>query len=76
MNLRAPELLTTDHLVHSFACGESLLDEWLKRRALGNQTSGASKTFVVTNTTRWLLEQSPTKIQHALSDKTCLIRSL
>ena len=49
MNLRAPELLTTDHLVHSFACGESLLDEWLKRRALGNQTSGASKTFVVTN---------------------------
>ncbi len=48
MNLRPPEPLSPDHQVHSFACGESVLDEWLKRRALGNQTSGASRTFVVT----------------------------
>jgi GNAT superfamily N-acetyltransferase len=48
MNLLAPELLSPDHQVSSFACGESVLDEWLKRRALGNQTSGASRTFVVT----------------------------
>ena len=48
MNLRPPEPLSLDHQLHSFACGESVLDEWLKRRALGNQTSGARRTFVVT----------------------------
>ena len=47
MNLLAPELLSPDHQVGSFACGGSVLDEWLKRRALGNQTSGTSRTFVV-----------------------------
>ena len=52
MNLRPPEPLSPDHRVHSFACGESVLDEWLKRRALGNQTSGASRTFVVTTHVR------------------------
>ncbi|NBS65690.1 MAG: GNAT family N-acetyltransferase [Betaproteobacteria bacterium] len=48
MNLQAPAPLPPEHLIHSFACGESVLDEWLKRRALSNQTSGASRTFVVT----------------------------
>jgi len=48
MNLRPPEALLPDHQFSSFACGESVLDEWLKRRALGNQNSGASRTFVVT----------------------------
>ena len=52
MNLLAPESLSPDHQVSSFACGESTLDEWLKRRALGNQTSGASRTFVVTTPER------------------------
>lgn len=52
MNLLAPESLLPDHQVNSFACGESVLDEWLKRRALGNQTSGASRTFVVTTNER------------------------
>jgi GNAT superfamily N-acetyltransferase len=52
MNLRAPESLSLDHQCNSFACGESVLDEWLKRRALGNQTSGASRTFVVTTDER------------------------
>ena len=49
MNLRAPEPLSPDHHVHGFACGESVLDDWLKRRALSNQSSGASRTFVVTS---------------------------
>jgi len=48
MNLRAPEPLAPDHQVNAFACGESVLDEWLKRRALSNQGSGASRTFIVT----------------------------
>jgi GNAT superfamily N-acetyltransferase len=47
MNLNHPVLLTQDHHVHSFACGESVLDDWLKRRALANNVSGASRTFVV-----------------------------
>ena len=52
MNLRAPESLSADHQLDAFACGEPVLDEWLKRRALGNQTSGASRTFVVTTSER------------------------
>lgn len=52
MTVRAPEPLSADHQIHAFACGESVLDEWLKRRALSNQTSGASRTFVVTTDAR------------------------
>ena len=29
-------------------CGVDSLDDWLRRRALANQTSGASRTYVVT----------------------------
>jgi len=32
--------------VDGFDCGELILDEWLKRRALANHLSGASRTFV------------------------------
>ena len=42
-----PEPITTAHNVESFACGVPVLDEWLKRRALKNESSGASRTFVV-----------------------------
>ena len=45
----APEPLDKTHQLDTFLCGESLLDEWLKRRALANQISGASRTFVVTD---------------------------
>ena len=37
------------HRLDDFECGEVVLDEWLKRRALSNQSSGASRTFVVTD---------------------------
>lgn len=47
MNALAPEPISSHHIVSSFACGEVVLDDWLKRRALGNQSSGASRTFVV-----------------------------
>lgn len=49
MKLLAPAPLGSEHEVQSFACGEASLDEWLKRRALANQSSGASRTFVVTD---------------------------
>lgn len=45
--LSAPHALTTTHELTGFSCGEATLDDWLKRRALNNQTSGASRTFVV-----------------------------
>jgi GNAT superfamily N-acetyltransferase len=45
--LSAPEPLTVRHRIVEFASGVAALDEWLKRRALTNQASGASRTFVV-----------------------------
>ena len=47
MKLHAPQPLTADHQTDAFKCGETSLDEWLKRRALLNQANGASRTFVV-----------------------------
>jgi len=41
--------LAAAHRLDDFECGEAVLDEWLKRRALANQASGASRTFVVTD---------------------------
>jgi GNAT superfamily N-acetyltransferase len=47
LQLEAPQPLESKHRLTEFACGETVLDEWLKRRALANQGSGASRTFVV-----------------------------
>jgi GNAT superfamily N-acetyltransferase len=45
--IRAPEKLRADHDVSLFDCGEVALDDWLRRRALQNEESGASRTYVV-----------------------------
>lgn len=45
--LSAPQPLTAAHRLDDFFCAESVLDDWLKRRAISNQQSGASRTFVV-----------------------------
>ena len=47
MKLHAPQPLSADHQLNTFNCGETSPDEWLKRRAILNQTNGASRTFVV-----------------------------
>ncbi|MEZ5515504.1 MAG: GNAT family N-acetyltransferase [Steroidobacteraceae bacterium] len=47
MRLGLPQPLTSSHRLDQFDCGEPSLDEWLKRRALTNQSSGSSRTFVV-----------------------------
>lgn len=49
LQLSAPHPLTAAHFVDDFSCGEARLDEWLKHRALANQLSGASRTFVITD---------------------------
>lgn len=45
--LSAPQPLAATHRLDGFICGEASLDDWLKRRAMANQLSGASRTFVV-----------------------------
>ena len=47
VQLSAPEPLSSEHRLNEFECGEPVLDEWLRRRALSNQLSGGSRTFVV-----------------------------
>ena len=49
LKLSSPQPLTASHQLDTFACGETSLDDWLRRRALINQTTGASRTFVVTD---------------------------
>jgi predicted N-acetyltransferase YhbS len=41
-----PSLLTAEHDVSGFRCGDDSLDEWLRRYALTNQASGSARTFV------------------------------
>ena len=42
-----PTLLNSSHDYTLFDCGNGTLNEWLKKRALKNQESGASHTFVI-----------------------------
>lgn len=44
--LRPPEPLHRDHDLAGFDCGVVSLNHWLERRAMANQVSGASRTFV------------------------------
>lgn len=46
VTLAAPEPLGAQHDTKSFHSRVETLDTWLKRRALKNQASGASRTFV------------------------------
>ncbi|MCC5993781.1 MAG: GNAT family N-acetyltransferase [Rhodobacteraceae bacterium] len=45
--LRAPELLSDAHQLEGFSSGAPTLDAWLKRKARANQTSGASRSYVL-----------------------------
>jgi GNAT superfamily N-acetyltransferase len=47
MNYTAPEPLTDRHNLADFDCGTATLDDWLKRRALKNQLTDATRTFVI-----------------------------
>src|ERR1700693_5068465 len=47
MALSAPGPIGNHHQIGDFASGIVSLDEWLKRRALANQASGAARTFAV-----------------------------
>jgi GNAT superfamily N-acetyltransferase len=42
-----PVRLNADHDLTQFCCGEPSLDHWLTNRALQNEKTGASRTYVV-----------------------------
>jgi hypothetical protein len=44
--ITAPEPITAAHILADFDCGTASLNDWLKRQALKNEISGASRTFV------------------------------
>lgn len=52
MTLKAPTLLTDAHDLAAFDSGVASLDDWLRRRARANQSSGASRTYVVEDASR------------------------
>ena len=43
----APERLSAEHNLAGFDSGEAVLDDWLRSRALENESKGASRTYVV-----------------------------
>jgi len=43
-----PRPITVDDAVVGFRCGHDSLDDWLRRRALANESTGATRTFVTT----------------------------
>ena len=49
VSIGAPCVLTATADANRFFCGTTSLDDWLKRRALGNQASSASRAYVVTD---------------------------
>src|ERR1700722_10425371 len=45
--ISAPKHLTAAHDVSAFDSGVPNLDDWLRKRALANEETGASRTYVV-----------------------------
>ena len=46
-SLSPPVPISADHALDDFECGVASLNDWLKKRALRNHASGASRCFVV-----------------------------
>jgi len=46
-DISAPEKLFAEHDLADFDSGEPALDDWLRQRALTNEESGSSRTYVV-----------------------------
>jgi GNAT superfamily N-acetyltransferase len=47
MTYTPPEPLQPTHDVEKFDCGKPTLNDWLRKRALQNETTGSSRTYVV-----------------------------
>jgi GNAT superfamily N-acetyltransferase len=51
-DIHAPEAINRAHDLAPFDSGVPALDEWLRRRAIQNQETGASRTYVITSAGR------------------------
>lgn len=70
--ITSPHSLDNKHNFSNFDCGNSTLNDWLKKRALKNEAAGASRTFVVTNKTNYIIGYyclSTGAIEHSSSPK-------
>lgn len=47
MGIKAPELLTDEHVLDVFSCGKPELDDWLIKKALKNHKRNNTKVYVV-----------------------------
>jgi GNAT superfamily N-acetyltransferase len=47
MAYRKPEPILSSHDLSAFDCGNEAMNEWLQKWALRNETSGATRTFVL-----------------------------
>ncbi|HCL5314718.1 TPA: GNAT family N-acetyltransferase [Salmonella enterica] len=47
MGMRAPEPLTPGHNIAEFCCSDPGLNEWLKKKALKNHSTGISRVYVI-----------------------------
>ncbi len=45
--INSPQRFSAEHKTNNFSCGDTHLDEWIKKQAIKNQHSGASRTFVI-----------------------------
>lgn len=46
INITTPILLNEEHVLQPFDCGNDVLNNWLRQRAIKNQYLNASRTFV------------------------------
>lgn len=42
-----PQRISSEHMIENFDCGEISLNDWLKKRAIKNDLTDASRTYVV-----------------------------
>lgn len=73
LTLSAPQPLAAMHQLNDFDCGEPTLNDWLKRCAMANQLSGASRTFVVVdeeNFVRGFYAMAAGAVTHQLATNT------
>ncbi len=47
MGIKAPELLSDEHVLDVFSCGKPELDDWLIKKALKNHKRNNTRVFVV-----------------------------
>ncbi len=47
MGITAPTPLTSEHNLADFCCSDHGMNEWLKKKALKNHSSGLSRVYVI-----------------------------